>query len=344
MQKKTGMIRQLAAVSATALLVGTLHAVPAVAAPEESCVRTLLELPADVETYPSSYVRSASRSGRYILGHASRLGGNRSQGLLWVDGVPRWLGPRPDGDSYGSAVNEDGFVVGMTITTETKEVWMYSAQADTYQILPVPENFEIAHISSMNRRKDFVGEIWDPATETYDPFVWPGGGRPRLLPEPTGVDIRSLEAIADDGRISGRGTKTSTNEHHAYLWTSWNRRPQRMTGPNREAVSIKTIEGPWLAGGNNDWESVGFVWNTRTHRITQVEDFVADINSSGDLVTAGREQLDPVSSVLIRADGTRTPLPANTYLTRIFDRGAPWTAAGHDPTIGNNGALVYKCS
>ncbi len=344
MQKKTGMIRQLAAVSATALLAGTLLAVPAAAAPEESCVRTLLELPADVETYPSSYVRSASRSGRYILGHASRLDRSSSQGLLWVDGVPRWLGSRPDGESYGYAVNEDGFVVGVTTTPVAKELWIYSAQADTYQILPVPENVEIAHIDSMNRRKDFVGVTWEPATETYEPFVWPAGGRPRSLPEPTGAEIFSLGDIADDGRISGQGTKASTNEHHAYLWTSWNRRPQRITGPNREAVSIKSIEGPLLAGGTIGWEPVGFVWNTRTHRTTQVEDYVADINSAGDLVTAGRDQFDTAPSVLIRSDGTRTPLPADTYLTRIFNRDAPWTAAGYDPTIGNNRALVYKCS
>ncbi|TDC15531.1 hypothetical protein E1261_40355 [Kribbella albertanoniae] len=333
----------MAAVSATALLVTAFHAVPATAAPTESCTRTLLELPADVETYPGSYVRGASRSGRYILGHASRLDRSSSQGLLWVDGVPRWLGSRPDGDSYGYAVNEDGFVVGRTTTPEATEHWLYSAQADTYKILPVPENFQIAHISSMNRRKDFVGQTWDPNSETYPPFVWPAGGRPQSLPQPSGVDIFSVDTIAEDGRISGQGSKQSVNEPHAYLWTSWNRRPQRITGPNQEPVSIRTIEGPWLGGGGNSWEPAGFVWNTRTHRTTQIEDYVADINSSGDLVTAGREQFE-VPSVLIRANGTRTALPANTYLTRIFNRDAPWTAAGYDPTIGNNRALVYKCS
>ncbi|GAA0963477.1 hypothetical protein GCM10009554_82920 [Kribbella koreensis] len=345
------MIRQLAALCATtALLAAALPATqsvatPAAAAEPTACAKTVLPLPADTEP-GLSMVRSADPSGRYILGHAPRQERAGSQGVLWVDGVPRWLASKPDSESYGYAVVKGGFVLGYSSNQAGTDYWVYSVKTDSYRILQVPEGQEIYTLSGMNARQDIVGSVSDETDpNTTHAFIWPAGGQPRLLRTPRGSQGSSAEDISDEGRIIGRADNPEDpNSPISYLWESWNSRPIPLRGPHHENVFVWDIEGSRIGGqvGNGIY-STGYIWNTRGALVAQVEDAVADVNSSGDAVTAGDDFIDHYPSILVRSDGTRYTFPEGTMLTHAFNRNAPWTAGGYETNSGYWAAVVYKC-
>jgi hypothetical protein len=95
---------------------------------------------------------------------------------------------------------------------------------------------------------------------------------------------------------------------------------------------------------NADYERpTGLVWNTTTGRIVELEDGVADLNSSGDAATLGGYGVEFFPSVVVRSDGTRFTFPEGTQFTHMFNRDAQWTAGGYEFTDGNNKAVVYAC-
>ncbi len=335
------MIRQLAAVSATALLVTAFHAVQPAAAAPTACTKNVLALPAGTLPGPN-LVWSADSTGRYLIGHASQETG--SQAVLWVDGVPRWLASKPNGYSRAYSVTDKGFVLGSTSDSDRMQYWIYSAAADTYQVLTVPEGFQIYDLTGMNERHDIAGVAGDPFAEERYPFVWPAGGQPKLLPTPNGVNALTVDAIGDDGRIVGRFTNPDGPEIRSYLWTSWNRRPVALSGQTRQHTWARVIDGSRIGGGSETGTEVrGRIWNTRTGGYTELEDAVSDLNSAGDAVTQGSEAFDKYSSVLISSTGTRTTFPDDTYLTQVFDRNTQLTAAGYEFTDGEHRAITYKC-
>ncbi|MFI5708870.1 hypothetical protein [Kribbella sp. NPDC051620] len=337
------MIRQLAALCATtAFLATALPATQSIAAGPEACTKTLLPLPADSEA-GSSKVIDADPSGRYVLGDAQRLGA--SQAVLWVDGVPRWLASQPDSWSYGYKVVKGGLVLGTTGNQASTDFWVYSVKTDSYRILKVPAGLDISVLTGMNARQDIVGLAWDDESKEHvHPFVWPAGGEPRLLRTPKGMQAFSVEGISDEGRIIGSAGSPDTSDFASYVWNSWHSRPIRLTGPQHESASVGDIEGTWIGGqvGQGIY-STGLIWNTRGTLVAQLEDAVADVNSSGDAVTAGDEFIDHYSSVLVRSDGTRFTFPEGTLLMHSFDRGAPWSAGGYENTSGWQAAVLYKC-
>ena len=335
------MIRQLAAVSATALLVTTFHAVQPAAAAPTACTKTVLALPA--EALPgSNLVWSGDSTGQYLIGHALREAG--SQAVLWVDGVPRWLASRPDGVSHAFSVTDKGFVLGRTSDSAGTEYWIYSIAAGTYQVLTLPENFQVYDLTGMNERHDIAGVAGDPLGEERQPFVWPAGGRPKLLPTPEGVNAFTVDAIGDDGRLTGRFTNPDNSAIRSYLRTSWDRRPVPLSGQGLQHTWVRVIDGSRIGGGTETGTDVrGRIWSSRTGRFTEVEDAVADLNSSGDAVTQGGDLFDPFSSILVSSTGRRTTFPDYTHLTQVFDRGNRLTAAGYEFADGDNRAVAYTC-
>lgn len=266
--------------------------------------------------------------------------------MLWVDGVPRWLTARPGGYTNAYAVTEGGFVLGSTGTATGVEYWIYSASTDSYRTLQVPDNFHISGLVDMNVHQDIVGNAWDETRSSTLPFVWPAGGQPRLLPRPAGFTAGYVADIADDGRILGQLGKQDGTAYGNYLWPSRNRRPARLSTPDQPGVWARTLEGSRIAGGFGvETDSRGLLWNTRTGRYTELEDGVADLNPSGDLVTHGGNIIDRWPSVLIRSDGTRITFPAETYFWHIFDRNDPhWTAAGYELVDNSPQAIAYTCA
>lgn len=86
------------------------------------------------------------------------------------------------------------------------------------------------------------------------------------------------------------------------MWESWNSRPTRLRGPrHQDNVYASDIEGTRIGGQvGHAINSTGFVWNTRGSRIAEIEDAVADVNSSGDAVTAGDDFIDHYPSILVK--------------------------------------------
>ncbi|TDD46215.1 hypothetical protein E1263_37005 [Kribbella antibiotica] len=337
------MIRQLATVTAAALLATTLHAFQPAAAAPTTCTKTVLPLPAGT-AYTDSSVRDADPTGRYLLGYAANELGY--QDILWVDGVPRWLASRPGGVTRTYAVVRGGLVFGSTSNEAGEDYWIYSARTDTYRMLKLPENFDLYAFTGMNVHQDIIGMVWDKDRNYSIPFVWPAGGRPRLLPKPPGYPTGNATHIADDGRITGDFGKLDASSFGNYLWTSWNHRPARLAAPDQSGAFTRDIEGLWIGGGyGGEPNARGLLWNTRTGRYTELEDAVADINSSGDAVTFGGWVIDRYPSVLIRSDGTRITFTAATYLWHVFDRGNPrWTTAGYEMVEDRPQAVAYKCT
>lgn len=339
------MIRQLAALCATTTLLTTaLPATHSTAAEPAACVKTTLPLPADAAP-GVSLVRDADPSGRYIIGHASRQGRQSSQGLLWVDGVPRWLGSKPDSESYGWAIAKGGLVLGTSGNLAGTDYWVYSIKTDSYRILEVPAGLDIYTLTGMNAHQDIIGLAWDDESQyTAHAFVWPAGGQPRLLPTPKGTKVFSVEDISDEGRIIGSVGHPDASDITSYLWNSWNSRPTRLSGLHLDSVYARDIEGTRIGGEEGTGSSsTGFIWNTRGRRTAQLEDAVADLNSSGDAVTVGDDILDPFPSVLVRSNGTRLTFPEGTMLTHIFNRNTPWTAGGYENNPDGMSAIVYTC-
>ncbi|WP_328321561.1 hypothetical protein OHA70_24720 [Kribbella sp. NBC_00382] len=341
------MIRQLAALCATtALLVTALPAAQssaATAAGPSACVKTVLPLPADTEP-GVSIVKGADPSGRYILGHAPRQGRQSAQAVLWVDGVPRWLGTQPDSESSGSAI-AGGFVLGSTGNQAGTDYWIYSIKTDSYRILQVPEGLDIFALTGMNARQDIIGIAWaDEGHFATRSFVWPAGGQPQLPPVPKGFTTVSVADISDEGRMIGSAGTPDTSKFSNYVWNSWNSRPIRLRGTHQDGVTVRDIEGSWIGGqvGQGIY-STGFIWNTHGTLVARLEDAVADVNSSGDAVTAGDDFIDHYPSILVRSNGTKLTFPEGTMLTHIFNRNAPWTAGGYENLDGRMTAVVYKC-
>ncbi|WP_405057319.1 hypothetical protein OG474_31900 [Kribbella sp. NBC_01505] len=336
------MIRQLAAVSATALLATAFYAVqPAVAAPA-ACTKTVLPLPTGTLPGPA-LVRSADSTGRYLIGHASREEG--SQAVLWVDGVPRWLASKPNSVSRAYSVTDKGFVLGNTSDATSTDYWIYSVATGTYQVLDLPEGFQVYDLTGMNERHDIAGVAGDPFGTERFPFVIPAGGQPKLLPTPQGVDAFTVDAIGDDGSLVGRFTNPDNSVIRSYRWTSWNRRPVLLTGQNRDHTWASVIDGTRIGGGSQGGgETRGRIWNTRTGRYTELEDAITDLNSSGDAVTQGGDDfIDTFPSVLITSTGARTTFPESTHLTQVFDRGNQLSTAGYELTDGEYRAITYQC-
>lgn len=177
-------------------------------------------------------------------------------------------------------------------------------------------------------------------------FVWPAGGQPRGLRTPTGSRAFSVEDISDEGRIIGQAVRPGTSDFTSYVWESWNSRPTRLRGPrHQDNVYARDIEGTRIGGQvGHAINSTGFVWNTRGSLVAEIEDAVADINSSGDVVTAGDDFIDHYPSILVRSDGTRFTFPEGTLLTHSFNRNTPWTAGGYENTTGWMTAVLYKCN
>jgi hypothetical protein len=154
----------------------------------------------------------------------------------------------------------------------------------------------------------------------------------------------SVQGISDEGRMIGSAGEPGTSEFSRYVWNSWDSRPIRLRGTDQESVSIGDIEGTWIGGQVGEGiNSTGLIWNTRGALVAEIEDGVADVNKSGDAVTAGDEFIDHYPSVLVRRDGTRFTFPEGTMLTHSFDRNTPWTAGGYENTSGWQAAVLYKC-
>lgn len=340
------MIRNLAAIAATAtLLVTALPAAQAAAAEpagQANCTKRVLKLPAD--SLPgSSRAQSADPSGRYILGEANRDGRMHGHALLWVNGVPRWLTSQPEGESIAYSVIEGGLVLGTTSSSTRTDHWIYSATTNTYRFLEPPANLQYLTLGAMNNNQDIVGTAWVETLGQRVPFVWPAGGQPQLLPMPSGHSVHVMDDISDEGLIIGR-LSPQDGPDTSYLWKSSTAEPTRLPGVGEETVWARDIEGRWIAGGDNDFDPTGFIWNTRNNRVVQLEDRVVDLNSSRDAVTEGRwGPLGDYPSVIVKSDGTKITFPEGTILEHIFERNSRWTAAGYDVSSGELVPVVYAC-
>lgn len=261
-----------------------------------------------------------------------------------MDGVPRWPASRPDSESYGYSVVEGGYVLGTSATYTSTDYWIYSFTTDSYRILQPPEGFEIYQLTGMNNRQDITGLAWDDKHERNLPLVWPAGRQPQLLPMPKGHESLAINDISDDGRVIGLLGLPGGTEFTSYVWKSWNTRPTQLSGPHQEAVWARDIEGSRIGGQVSDgYDPPGLIWNTRTHRIVQLEHGVADLNSSGDAVTEGAYLIDDYPSILVRSNGTRVTFPDGTLLEHVFNRNTQWTAAGSDISSGEHQPVIFDC-
>ncbi|TCC36217.1 hypothetical protein [Kribbella speibonae] len=338
------MMGHLAAVAATAtLLVTALPAAAAGTAEQASCAKRVLKLPAD--SLPgSSAARTGDSTGRYILGEANRDGRMHPHALLWVNGVPRWLSSQSEGESFAYSVTDDGHVLGSTSSADGTDHWIYSAKTNKYRSLEAPAGFRFGRLTAMNANLDIAGTAVDEATGESVALVWPAGGQPQLLPVPSGLTVFAVDDISDESLIIGR-VDSPDAPRTSYLWKSWSAEPTRLPGLDDDGVWARDIEGRWIAGGQDGIDdATGLLWNTRTSRVVELEDSVADLNSSRDAVTAGRfGPLGDWPSVIIRSDGTKVTFPAGTLLSHIFERNAKWTAAGFDVSSGTLVPVVYAC-
>ncbi|TDD19152.1 hypothetical protein E1218_24665 [Kribbella turkmenica] len=341
------MIRQLAAVTATAtLLVTTLPAAQAAAAGptvRATCTKHALPLPAD--SMPgSSRAASADPSGRFILGEANREGRMHGNAVLWVHGVPRWLASQPEGESFAYSVVAGGFVLGSTYSLTKTDHWIYSAETDSYRILELPGNLQLSQLTAMNANRDILGTVLDETTGEQVPFVWPSGGQPRLLTVPSGLSVYAMDDISDEGLVIGRLNRPEDGQT-SYLWRSADAEPARLGGAGDQPVWARDIEGRWIAGGDTDIDDrTGLLWNTRNDRIVKLEDSVTDLNSTRDAVTAGSfGPLGDYPSMIIKRNGAKITFPEGTILEHIFERTSKWTAAGYDVSSGQLEPIVYAC-
>ncbi|GAA0937432.1 hypothetical protein GCM10009554_25690 [Kribbella koreensis] len=338
-------------VAAVTLLATTVPATQAFAASPETqavqanCVKTVLNLPAD--SLPgSSQVTTADPSGRYILGEANRDGHQHPQAVLWVDGVPRWLGTSLAGaESFGYSVIKGGLVLGTTYGSDKDEYWIYSAKTDSYRILDIPASLKFPIFHGMNAAQDIVGLSWDEAAGKHVAFVWPAGRQPRLLPTPAGATVEYLDDISDEGLIVGRVTPDGAFGATSYLWKNWNTQPTALAGLTEGDVWARDIEGTAIGGQQYASDgTTGLIWNTRNTRITPVERGVIDLNTSHDAVTEGMWGANgDYPSMIIRSDGTKITFPEGTMLTHIFNRNTQWTAAGYDVSTNTLQPIVYAC-
>jgi hypothetical protein len=344
------MIRTI--VAAVTLLATAVPATQAFAAGPENkagranCVKTELRLPSD--SLPgSSQARTADPSGRYILGEANRDGHQQAQAVLWVDGVPRWLGTAlPDSESFGYSVINGGLVLGTTYGIDGNDYWIYSAATDSYRILTIPATLKYPEFTAMNKNKDIVGTTYDETLGEHVPFVWPAGGHPKRLPLPVGATTEAVDDISDEGLVIARLLPAGSFASTSYLWKNDIVEPTRLPGVAQKTVWARDIEGDWIAGGESDSDDVtGLLWNTKNSKITQLEEGVVDLNTSRDAVTAGAfGPFGDYPSLIIRSDGTKITFPDGTLLSHIFERGNQWTAAGEDVSSGSPVPVLYACS
>jgi hypothetical protein len=284
--------------------------------------------------------RTADPTGHYILGQANREGRVHGQAVLWADGVPRWLGSQPDGESFAYSVIEGGLVVGSTYTMTTTEHWIYSAKDNSYRILESP-SLQNSQLTGMNANQDVLGTTWDQELGEV-PFVWPAGGQPQLLPMPSGHSGYGMDDISDEGLIIGRLVRPDGGLT-SYLWKSWNTQPIPLPGADQETVWARDIEAGWIAGGDtNIGDATGLLWETPYDGVEKLAESVIDINSSRDAVTAVSFD-SRRSAMIIRPDGARLTFPRGTHLTHMFERNTQWTAAGYDVSSGELEPIVYAC-
>jgi hypothetical protein len=346
------MIRSIVAAVATTTLLAT--AVPAgqafAAGPEgkagqANCIKTVLDLPAD-SVPGSSVARTADPSGRYILGEANREGRQHGQAVLWVDGLPRWLGTsRAGGESFGYSVIKGGFVLGTTYGVDGDDYWIYSVATDSYRILDLPSTLKYPEFTAMNKNQDIVGTTYDETLGEHVPFVWPAGGQPKRLPLPVGATTEGIDDISDEGLVIARLVPAGSFVSTSYLWKNAIVEPTRLPGVDQKTVWARDIEGDWIAGGENDSDDVtGLLWNTKNPKITQLEEGVVDLNTSLDAVTAGAfGPFGDYPSMIIRSDGAKITFPNGTLLSHIFERDTKWTAAGEDVSTGTPVPVLYAC-